>query len=101
MSLLIKLATNHPWVKEFKIVQVKGQALLKVEIITEMGRGHVEIFFSSSTGPEKKASSHSADSNLFKSWFPGVGWGYIRKNRIYVFYTEENLQNQQAKCNQT
>jgi hypothetical protein len=32
-----KLSTNYLWVKEFKILQIKGQILVKGEIITKMG----------------------------------------------------------------
>jgi hypothetical protein len=33
----IKLGTKHSWVKTNEIVQIKGQALFKGEIITKIG----------------------------------------------------------------
>jgi hypothetical protein len=32
----MKLGTNHPWVKGIQVVQIKGQALFKGEILTKM-----------------------------------------------------------------
>jgi hypothetical protein len=40
----IKLSTSNPWVKEFDIVQIKGQILCKREIIAKMGKGYLKIF---------------------------------------------------------
>jgi hypothetical protein len=31
-----------------------------------------------------KASRHSAESSLFKSWSPGVGRGHNRRKKLYV-----------------
>jgi hypothetical protein len=41
-----KLGTNHPWVKEIQIVKIKGDVLLKREVITKMQKFHEvnEIF---------------------------------------------------------
>jgi hypothetical protein len=35
VPILTKLGTNHPWVREFKFVQMKGIALLQGEIIAK------------------------------------------------------------------
>jgi hypothetical protein len=81
---LIKLGTNHPWVREFKILQIKGQILFKGEIITKMqklGWGHLKTFFLKNDWAHSymKAFWHNVDSSLF-IMVMGVGRGQVQKN---------------------
>ena len=43
------------------------------------------------------ASTGSVDSNLFKSWSPGVGWGHNWGIKLYIGIYREILKNYQAR----
>jgi hypothetical protein len=49
----IELGTNHSWVKEILNCSKNVQVFFKGEIITKMGLGHLKIFFSRTSEPEK------------------------------------------------
>jgi hypothetical protein len=52
----IKLGSDYPWVKGIQVCSNKGPGPLQREDNhknVEMGWGHLKIFFSRTTGPEK------------------------------------------------
>jgi hypothetical protein len=59
-TISIELGTNHPWVKGIQVYSNKGSGLLQTgdnDKNAQIGCGHLKIFFSRTTGPEKLKES--------------------------------------------
>jgi hypothetical protein len=63
---------------------MKGSTLLQGEIMV-IEQVYTDHFLKCSLEPNSdyKASLDNANSSLFKSWSPGVGWGHNKENHFY------------------